>query len=218
MASSDKMGGFRRMDTQQDEKSLKDILCRNSIRFGQFTLASGQTSDVYVDAKLTTWSAEAIPLVGRVFLQKLESLSWHPNAVGGLTTGADAISLAIARESLGRGVINAFFVRKEPKKHGRQKHVEGIENPTGLSVVIIDDVCTTGSSTALAIRACREAGMTVIGAICLVDRQMGAAELIENEHGCEFSSIFRLSELRPGLNESDSTSNPLEAGADVMRF
>ncbi|MGH9622123.1 MAG: orotate phosphoribosyltransferase, partial [Bryobacteraceae bacterium] len=72
-------------DTEHDELSrLKTLLCAKSVRRGEVTLASGQKSDIYVDGKLTTYSAEAMPLVGRAFLRKMAALHWTPEAVGGL--------------------------------------------------------------------------------------------------------------------------------------
>lgn len=176
---------------------LRELLIRKSLRFGTFTLASNQTSDVYVDGKLTTCSAEAIPLVGRAFLRKIEERGWQPDAAGGLTLGADPIAMAVARESLETGrPIQAFMVRKEPKKHGMKRFIEGLEETQGLRVVVLEDVATTGGSTAEAIEKILEAGMTVLGAICLVDREAGAAERLRREYGCELEHIFTLSELR----------------------
>ncbi len=95
---------------------LKDILVRRSLTTaGNFTLHSGEKSTVYVDGKLTTMAPEAMPLVGRAFLRKMRERGWAPEAVGGLTLGADPIAFAIARESLETGQpISAFVVRKEP--------------------------------------------------------------------------------------------------------
>jgi orotate phosphoribosyltransferase len=176
---------------------LRQLLLRHSVRFGTFTLASGRTSDIYVDGKLTTCRPEAMPLVGRLFLRKMEAHGWRPDAVGGLTLGADPIAFAVARESLETGrPIRAFVVRKEPKKHGMMRFIEGLEETAGLRAVIVEDVCTTGESTALAIERAREAGMTVLGALCLVDREAGAAERLRRDYGCLLDSLFQLSELR----------------------
>lgn len=182
---------------EQDLLSLKTGLLEKSIRFGDFTLASGGKSDVYVDAKLTTCSAQWISVVGRVFLRKMHTRQWFPEAVGGLTLGADPIAIAIACESMTSGApINAFIVRKEEKAHGRKRSIEGLEHTAGLPVVILDDVCTRGESTIMAMEKAIAAGMNVLGAICLVDRESGAGELIASKFGVELERIFTLSELR----------------------
>jgi orotate phosphoribosyltransferase len=189
---------FSMPSTQVSElDALKEILLRKSVRFGQFTLTSGQTSNVYIDCKPTTCDPRAMPLIGRLFLQKLEQKMWFPEAVGGLAIGAEPIAFAIARESLDRAIpISAFIVRKDRKPHGMQKIVEGIERPEGAKVVILDDVCTQGGSTAAAIQNAKSVGMTILGAACLIDREAGAVEYLRNEFGCELESIFRLSDLQ----------------------
>jgi orotate phosphoribosyltransferase len=180
----------------QDRSRLMDILARKSLSTaGEFTLHSGEKSTVYVDGKLTTLTAAAMPLVGRAFLQKIRERGWAPDAVGGLTLGADPIAFAIARESLESGPpIDAFVVRKEPKKHGTQKFVEGLESTEGKSVVMLDDVCTRGDSTWQAIAKAQDAGMRVLGAICLVDRQQGATEFLIGK-GIVLGRVFTLAEL-----------------------
>jgi orotate phosphoribosyltransferase len=182
----------------QDRADLYNILKTKSVRFGQFTLASGKTSDVYVDCRLTTYDPHAMPLIGRLFLRKIEEKNWSPEAVGGLTLGADPIAFAIARESLETGghTMSCFVVRKERKAHGMQKMVEGMDRVEGRKVVILDDVCTTGESTALAIENARSAGMQVLGAICLIDREAGAGEMLREKFGVELESIFKLSDFR----------------------
>ncbi|MEX2260542.1 MAG: orotate phosphoribosyltransferase [Bryobacteraceae bacterium] len=178
---------------------LKTWLTQYSLKHGkpnEFLLASGRRSEWYIDAKLTTCKAEAMPLIGRVFIERIEHNGWRPAAVGGLVIGADPIVMSIARESIQVGeAINAFLVRKEPKKHGMNKFLEGLEDPHGLRVVIIDDVCTTGDSTRIAIDRAREAGLRVEGAICLVDREEGAADMIA-KLGFPFDRIFTLGELQ----------------------
>lgn len=184
--------------TISDRTELQNILRNKSVKFGAFTLASGQTSDVYVDCRLTTCHPPAMPLIGRLFLQKIANQSWRPDAVGGLTMGADPIAFAIARESLDHPpVIECFVVRKERKAHGMQKLVEGLEEPQGRPVVIVEDVCTKGESTALAIENAKSAGMQVLGAICLLDREAGGREMLLQKFGVELASIFKLSEFRP---------------------
>ncbi len=185
------------LSTPTQLAELRDILRKKSVQFGTFTLVSGQTSDVYVDCKPTTCDPRAMPLIGRLCLQKMEEKNWFPDAVGGLTLGADPIAFAIARESLDRHPpIDAFIVRKDRKPHGMQKIVEGLTETKGRKVVIIDDVCTKGESTALAIQNAKSVGLEILGAICLIDREAGASQLMRDQFGIELASIFKLSEFR----------------------
>ncbi len=183
--------------THDEREELRALLKQYSVRTGgDFLLASGQRSSVYVDAKLTTCKAVGTRLVGKAFLAKMSERAWSPKAVGGLVLGADPIVMAIARESLELGIeIDAFLVRKEAKGHGTRKHIEGLTVMEGLDVVIIDDVCTTGESTVAAVQHSRNAGLNVLGAICLVDRQMGARNNLEVGLMCPFDAVFTLPEL-----------------------
>lgn len=181
---------------EAERERLAEILCLRSVRFGDFVLASGERSHVYIDCKPTTMAPEAMRLVGRLFLRQMEEGGWRPEAVGGLTLGADPIAFAVARESLETGrPIQAFVIRKEAKKHGTQRYIEGMDEPAGRPVVIVEDVCTKGGSTAVAIERAQEAGMKVLGAICLVDREMGGGQLLRQRFGIELRRIFTLSEL-----------------------
>jgi orotate phosphoribosyltransferase len=184
------------MPSNDDILRLKDILARRSLTTaGNFTLHSGEKSTAYVDGKLTTMVPQAMPLVGRAFLEKIRARGWTPDGVGGLTLGADPIAFAIARESLEAWQpISAFVVRKEPKKHGTQKFIEGLDFTEGKSVVILDDVCTKGDSTWQAITKAQDAGMHVLGAICLVDREQGATEMLAGK-GIVLEHVFTLAEL-----------------------
>lgn len=185
------------MSLQRDRAIVSEVLNRLSIRRGDFVLASGKRSNVYIDARVTTCHAPAMPSIGRLFLAKMSERGWTPAAVGGMSLGADPIVIAVARESVDTGKpIDAFLVRKEAKGHGMRKQIEGLPEDTGaIDVVIVDDVCTTGDSTVKAILAAREAGLNVLGAICLVDREQGAQEAIADGLGCGFDRVFKMSEL-----------------------
>jgi orotate phosphoribosyltransferase len=183
------------MSVASDREQLKRLLAARSVRRGDFKLASGLTSNIYVDAKLTTLHAPAMPLVGRLFLDKIRQRGWKPRAIGGLVLGADPIVSAVARESVDDDIpIDAFLVRKTAKTHGLEKFIEGVNETAGLPVVIVDDVCTTGGSTIEAIEKARGAGMMVLGAICLVDREEGAEERLM-KLDCAFDRVFKLTEL-----------------------
>jgi orotate phosphoribosyltransferase len=178
-----------------DREELKQLLLQLSIRRGTFRLASGLTSDVYVDGKMTTFDPRGMVLVGRVFLQTIDQMNWRPEAVGGLVVGAVPIAQAITREAVEeQRLVRSFFVRKEPKKTGEQKFIEGIQVRPGMNVVVIDDVCTKGGSTADAVTRARDAGMNVLGAVCLVDREAGAAQTLR-QLDCPFESVFRLKDI-----------------------
>jgi orotate phosphoribosyltransferase len=201
------------MRPDQERTRLRDLLTQKSLQLGRtFKLASGAISGVYIDAKRTSCYPEAMPLIGRAFLRKLKECGWNPEAVGGKTVGADPIAFSIARESIDTGgdPIGAFIVRKEPKKHGMEQYIEGPEHTAGLQVVIVDDVCTKGGSTGEAIEKAEKAGMKVLGAICLVDREEGATEFLATNYNCRLESIFKLSDL---MAQNDQTSAPAESVA-----
>ena len=141
-------------------------------------MASGRTSNVYIDARLTTMSPDGLATVGPLALERLRAAGLQPDSVGGLTLGADPVSYAIAYASAQAGVpVRAFTVRKEPKTHGTSKLIEGPFVP-GDRVVIVEDVITTGGSAHRAVAAVRAAGGVVIGVLAVVDRQEGGREAL----------------------------------------
>jgi orotate phosphoribosyltransferase len=174
---------------------LLSILQTNSVRRGSFTLASGATSDLYVNCKLTTLDPRAALLVGAAGWDLVRTtaaeLGVEVAAVGGLTMGADAIALSIGiaaeLEQPGRG-LQTFIVRKAAKEHGTKKRIEG-NFKAGDTVVVIDDVITTGGSTIQAIEAVEAEGGQVAFVLALVDRQEGGRANIE-ARGVRVVSVF----------------------------
>ena len=180
----------------QYRERLKEILCRKSIRKGgSFVLASGKTSNYYADVKLTTLDPEGSLCAAMAVLELFKKLTPYPKAIGGLSMGADPIVPVVAALSHQQGgpPVAGFLVRKEPKKHGTRKYLEGYQGQAGDPVVIVDDVCTTGGSTLKAIEQAQQAGFQVIAAVCIVDREEGGRENIEKH--CLFHAIFTASEL-----------------------
>jgi len=184
--------------------ALLDLLARTSFRLGNFTLSSGAKSDYYIDCRTTTLHAEGARLTGLAILDLLREHNLHPAAVGGLTMGADpvvsAVSIASAWHALqqpGAPLIHGFLVRKAEKSHGTGRRIEGFLE-RDAPVLIVDDVCTTGASTITAIEAAREAGMKVIAAGCLVEREeaAGRAALEAACHGAPFLSLFTANDVR----------------------
>jgi orotate phosphoribosyltransferase len=193
---------------------LLDLIATHSFRLGDFTLASGQRSDYYIDCRTTTLHAEGGRLSGLVFLDLIRRYMPDAVAVGGLTMGADPLVSNTASASawavVGHdgvslpvpGLIHGFLVRKAEKTHGTGRRVEGFLT-AGAPVVIVDDVCTTGGSTITAIEATRDAGMIVAGVLCLVDREQGGRLNIERalaevpgEREIPFHAAFTASDVR----------------------
>ncbi|MEO8635052.1 MAG: orotate phosphoribosyltransferase [Gemmatimonadales bacterium] len=165
--------------TSTDSAALDRLLLARSVRTGHFVLASGRTSEFYVDARLTTMSAEGLILIGRLGLAALRDAGWAPNTVGGLTMGADPVAYAIAAASVAAPpILDAFSVRKETKAHGTARRVEG-NFRTGDKVLVVEDVITSGGSALKAIDAIREAGGQVVGILAVVDREEGGRAALE---------------------------------------
>jgi len=180
---------------EADHARLLEILRARSVKRGDFVLASGKRSNVYVDARLTTLHAEAMPLIGRLMLERTAARGWTPDLVGGLTMGADPVVTAVARESLDlESPIDGFLIRKEAKGHGTGRFVEGVPETEGKRALIVEDTCTTGGSALKAVERAREVGMEVVGTICLVDREEGGREAIEAA-GLGFERVYTLAEL-----------------------
>ena len=170
------------------------MLATKSFRLGDFKLSAGGTSDYYIDCRTTTLDARGAQLTGRVFLDEIEAQGWKPDAIGGLTLGADPIVVAAAVTS---GKLNGFLVRKAEKQHGTGRRIEGFQGK-GARVVIVDDVCTTGASTIQAIEAAREFGFEVAGVMCLVEREeaKGRAGVERAAAPAKFVSIFTANDVR----------------------
>ena len=155
--------------------------------------------------------AEGARLTARVFLDEIERRKWHPQAIGGLTMGADPIVVSVAMLSAQQSHmrsndvsaatahewIHGFLVRKSEKAHGTGQRIEGFHEK-GARVVIVDDVCTTGASTIQAIEAAIDFGFEILGVMCLVEREeaLGRPAVESAAGGVPFVSIYTASELR----------------------
>src|SRR6202043_4073648 len=185
---------YLRISMPSARQELLRLLATKSFRLGEFKLSSGGTSDYYVDCRTTTLDARGSQLTGQVFLEEIRQRGWRPQAIGGLTMGADPVVVAVAVTS---GEIHGFLVRKAEKQHGTGQRIEGFREK-GARVVIVDDVCTTGASTVQAIEAAREFGFEVIGVMCLVERQdaNGRPDVEKAALPANFVSIFTANDVR----------------------
>jgi orotate phosphoribosyltransferase len=171
---------------------LRDLLVGKSLKKGDFTLSSGQKSTYYIDGKLTTLDSRGAFLVARVFLAMLADDV--PDAVGGLTLGADPIiGSLLALAGMEDLELKGLIVRKQAKEHGTQSLVEG-PIVKGDRVVVVEDVLTTGASSLKAVQAIRDLGGVVDRVFVVVDREQGGRENLKKA-GCRVESIFSVSEL-----------------------
>ena len=192
------------MPTSTHAQQLLSLLARTSFKLGQFKLSSGGTSDYYIDCRTTTLHADGGRLTGHAILELLEQYGIDAEAVGGLTMGADPIVSNVATASAWRAqsnpaapLLHGFLVRKAEKAHGTGRRIEGFCRE-GACVVIVDDVCTTGSSTINAIEAAREAGMTVAAVVCIVEREEanGRPAVEKAAAGAPFLRLFTANDVR----------------------
>ena len=198
-------------------QKLLTILAHKSFRLGEFKLSSGGTSDYYIDCRTTTLEAKGSRLTGEVFLEEIRQRGWNPQAIGGLTMGADPIVVAVSVVS---GELNGFLVRKAEKQHGTGQRIEGFREK-GARVVIVDDVCTTGASTVQAIEAAREFGFEIVGAMCLVEREeaKGRPNVEKAVAPAPFISIFTAKDVRQQhVLQNDDTEPSLVAVSAVCEL
>ncbi len=186
------------MSNDDTRAQLKSLLLEKSVRTGDFTLASGKKSDLYIDCRVTAMDPIGATLIGKLGWEtvkaELANRGLEVDCIGGMTLGADPISLAVGMTSASEAKpLQVFTVRKEPKGHGKGKQIEG-NFSEGDTIVIVDDVITTGGSTIKAMDVIKAAGGKIAFALVLVDREEGGREAIEN-YGVPVVSLFSRSTL-----------------------
>ena len=188
-------------------QELLRLLASKSFRLGEFKLSSGAASDYYIDCRTTTLDARGAQLTGLVFLEEIRARALRPQAIGGLTMGADPIVVAVSVTS---GELHGFLVRKAEKQHGTGQRIEGFREK-GARVVIVDDVCTTGASTVQAIQAAHDFGFQVIAAMCLVEREeaKGRPQVEKAAAPAPFISIFTANDIRKEYMFQNAETGPV---------
>ncbi len=136
-------------------KKLLVLLKKNSLFFNDTKLSSGRNSDFYIDSKMTATMKGGAPLIADLIKEKIGNIS--VDTVGGPSLGANPILGALS----GRGYFDTFLIRKEPKKHGLCKFIEGRLNKYDKNVIIIDDVATTGKSILRSINTVKEVFLNI---------------------------------------------------------
>ncbi|MGO2862375.1 MAG: orotate phosphoribosyltransferase [Brevibacterium sp.] len=168
-------------DSADTRRQLLDLIDELAVVRGKVTLSSGKEADYYLDLRRVTLDHRSAPLVGDVILDLLdaEGLLDSIDAVGGLTMGADPVGTAVMHRSVLRDrPLDSFVVRKEAKKHGMSRRVEG-PDVSGRRVIAVEDTSTTGGSVLTAVEALKEAGAEVVAVAVVMDRNTGAKEKVE---------------------------------------
>lgn len=159
------------------------------------TLASGKQSKEYLDCKKLLCTPAGLQLVSKLVYDRLLI---ETEAIGGITMGADPISISVSMSSAyPKKELNWFSIRKEPKGHGTNNSIVGNVSK-GTKVCIVEDVVTTGNSTIQAIIKAREFGLEVVQVIALVDREENGIQNIKDVVGASATvvALTTLSEIR----------------------
>jgi orotate phosphoribosyltransferase len=186
------------------EERLLELLRQRSLTLGEFRLASGGTSNYYIDGKMTEVYSEGAFLIGQVLYERTKDL--NIDAIGGLEVGAVPLTTAavLVYHTHGRQ-MEGFWVRNEPKRHGTRKLIEGSLRE-GSRVVILDDVITRGESALKAVKEVRGLGCEVVLVTALVDRLAGARELFRSEGISCFEPVFTIRDLGVSVDEGTTAS------------
>lgn len=177
----------------QDRDRLYEILKKEAFSFGKFILSSGKESNFYLDARRVTLSPEGAYLCAKIILDLVKSETF--DAIGGPTLGADPLVGALGVLSFQAGKpVNTFIIRKAPKAHGKQQQIEGPMIPDDGTVVLIDDVATTGKAFVESLDVLDKIGIKVKKCVCIIDRNEGGREAVK-ARGCELVSIFKAEEF-----------------------
>jgi orotate phosphoribosyltransferase len=181
------------MDPAQRDQ-LRQMLLNRSMRFGEFVLSSGATSNYYIDVRKTSLHPEGLRMIARLFVDMLQAD--NVTAVGGLTLGADPLVAGVMLRSAELGKpIEGFLVRRTTKDHGLRGQVEG--NLAGHKrVAILDDVITSGESALIAAEAAESYKAEIVRVLAVVDREQGAAQIFQ-QRGYPFTPLFSIGELLP---------------------
>jgi orotate phosphoribosyltransferase len=179
---------------QGNRDQLRQMLLNRSMRFGEFVLSSGATSNYYIDVRKTSLHPEGLLLISQLFYELIEHE--EATAIGGLTLGADPLVAGLMTYAAEKGrSLEGFLVRRTSKDHGLRGQVEG--NLAGHKrVIILDDVITSGESALIAAEAAESYKADVARILSVVDREQGAAQIFQQK-GYLFTSLFSIGELLP---------------------
>jgi orotate phosphoribosyltransferase len=177
------------------DRLIQVIMERSLLRGTEIILASGASSKFYFDMKRTAFHSEGASLIAQLILNELSKTP--VDYVGGLEMGAVPLVASLIQHSFPDRPIEGFFIRKQPKDHGTRRFIEGLhddESLDGKTVVLLEDVTTTGGSVIKASNAVREEGALVSAVVTVVDRLQGAAENLQKE-GIALRSVLTVNDF-----------------------
>jgi orotate phosphoribosyltransferase len=181
---------------EQARECLQELLRVHAVRHGTFKLASGRTSDFFVDCKTVVLAAEGHLCAG-VTLGHLARSFAPVHAFAAVPLGGCPLASAASFASaLGDMPVPAVYVRKEAKDHGTGKLIEGAERVAGKRIVLLEDVVTSGGSSLKAATTLRDAGFEVAGTVCILDRLEGGEEALRAA-GIPLRALFTRKDFLP---------------------
>ncbi len=175
-----------------ERERLLELVRKKALIIGRVTLSSGKVSDYYIDARKVVLDPEGAYLTGKLLLDMIEP---RAEAVAGMTLGADPIvsSISVLSHIEGRNLA-ALIIRKEPKKHGTRRFIEGPTLPEGTKVAVVDDVVTTGSSLIRSLELIEAEGYRPVQVLAVLDREEGGRERLKAA-GYKLEPIFARKDL-----------------------
>lgn len=175
------------------------LMAQYAYQEGEFVLSSGQPSTYYINGKHVTLRADGALAIARLILPELPA---QTVAVAGLTLGADPLVSAVSVVSAYEETpVSALIIRKEAKGHGTKAYIEGPILEPGATVVVLEDVVTTGKSAMLAVERLRGAGYLVDTVIAVVDREQGGREFYQAQ-GLNFTALLTIADIQAVYQKS----------------
>jgi orotate phosphoribosyltransferase len=178
-------------------EQLVEIIKNNGIVFQRITLTSNIQSDFYYDLKKILHDQESLHLIAGSLLE--QAIKYNVKSIGGLELGSIPLTTAVLMLAWDKGVnLTGFTVRKNVKKHGLQKKIEGIVREP---IMILEDVITSGKSVANAVDALLQEGYRVNSVVCVLNRQEESITNVLKQRDISYISLFEHSEFKPYIEE-----------------